>query len=84
MSYIKLPDPYPGRCQNYRTHQHSDGHIETLRCIDYENTPHQCIFPEPKYVVSTDHNIFTSNNNPEPWVKPKDEGKDESLLHIEE
>lgn len=74
MSFIKMEDPNPGRCQNFRTVNHSDGYIENLRCLDYEDVPHECSFPEPTHVVSTVNNIFRSSDLPksEPWVKPDD------------
>lgn len=71
MGYISAPDPDPGRCRNFRTVTHSDGHIETLRCLDYEGAPHQCTFPKPKHVTAVSHNIFSSGTDqPKPWVKP--------------
>lgn len=72
MMYNTLPDPNPGRCLNFRTITHGDGHIEHLRCLDYENTPHECSFPEPTHFVALVHNIFKSSDPPEPWVKPDD------------
>lgn len=74
MSFIYEPDMHPGRCKNVRTVFHPDGHVETLRCVDYEKKRHVCEFPEP-----THHPIQWTNvikvytaPKPKPWVKPGD------------
>lgn len=71
MSYTSIPDPYPGRCKNLRPVRHSDGHIENLRCLEYEDEDHVCNFPEAPVVTET-HNIFQTSDLPEPkpWVRP--------------
>lgn len=73
--YHVLPDPFPGRCKNYRNHGHRDGSVEVLRCLDYEGVPHRCAFPTPRPEPTNDHswggNIQT-NTEPEPWRRPID------------
>jgi hypothetical protein len=76
MSTIHLPDPHPGRCGNHRTITHSDGFVETLRCLDYEGVVHVCSFPEPRN-RRFDRSDWGGLNQasyvtpkPEPWVKP--------------
>lgn len=72
MSFIPTKDPHPGRCKNLRPVTHNDGHIENLRCLEYENEPHQCSFPESTHVVVETNNIFRSSDppQPEPWIRP--------------
>ena len=67
--HVELPDPHPGRCRNLRTVG-----PETLRCLDYDNLPHVCVFPEPKRLSSS--NSYTVKTvEPEPWVKPGTSGR---------
>lgn len=74
MSTITLPDPYPGRCRNHRTVSNGVGHIETLRCLDYENVEHVCSFPEPIHTGPALGGMYGGGTfttaPPKPWVKP--------------
>jgi hypothetical protein len=64
--HIDAPDPHPGRCRNYRTVGGT-----TLRCLDYENVPHRCSFPElPKPVHSDLASSMYRQSEPKPWIKP--------------
>lgn len=70
MSTIYMPDPNPGRCKNHR----SEGE-ETLRCLDYEGTPHVCSFPKPLAERRKDWGGWSTMTiqappKPQPWVKP--------------
>ena len=47
--FTHLPDPYPGRCLNHRTVT-VNGYPQQVRCLDYENVPHECSFPEVRRV----------------------------------
>lgn len=71
MSFIRLPDLHPGRCQNVRHVQHADGHAGTVRCLDYEGTEHVCTFPAPLHVVTPSGSSLTyTTPTPQKWVKP--------------
>lgn len=67
-----MPDPHPGRCLNYRTKTHSDGYIESLRCLDYEGTEHVCSFPSSTHVTITGQwqSWAGAQVDSKPWVKP--------------
>lgn len=77
--YVRLPDPNPGRCENYRSVMHSDGRVETLRCLDYEGTKHICEFPEPLHIASdprwggNSYSYSEKHDRPQPWVKPQND-----------
>ena len=74
MSFIHVPDPDIGRCQNVRHVTHGDGYMETLRCLDYEGMPHVCEFPKARHVVSSgSHSMTYSPPKPRRWVKPPKE-----------
>lgn len=71
--YIEMPDPHPGRCRNYRYVGN-----ESYRCLDYDNRPHVCRFPE--YTISTTSGTGSASITytipkvePKPWVAPGDE-----------
>lgn len=70
--YHILPDPYPGRCPNFRNMVGPSGEHITLRCIDYANTRHVCEFPEPAPPAPPMREVsWTQSQVPaEPWVKP--------------
>jgi hypothetical protein len=72
--FIDLPDPHPGRCKNHR-YVFVDGYPDSLRCLDYEGTPHVCSFPTP--MNRTLHNNYHvwqgSQPVPQVWVKPTQE-----------
>jgi hypothetical protein len=68
--HIIEPDPHPGRCENYRSVVHSDGYVETLRCLDYEGTEHICSFPEPEHRVITVGGYTYTPQAPQRWIKP--------------
>lgn len=69
--HIELPDPHPGRCRNLRYVG-----AECLRCLDYDDTPHICRFPEPApSITSVSYTIQTTSLSP--WVAPTDEFDDE-------
>lgn len=75
MSFIHVPDPFPGRCQNVRHVLHANGEPETLRCLDYEGTRHVCEFPPSRVNASstgwvTYQSIMTAPPAPKRWVKP--------------
>lgn len=62
--HIELPDPHPGRCRNLRYVG-----AECLRCLDYDDTPHVCRFPEPPpSTTSVNYTIQTTSLSP--WVAP--------------
>lgn len=70
--HIEAPDPHPGRCRNVRSCWQND-HIVTMRCLDYEGTPHVCSFPRPPVQMSrASGHVFQSTPQPKPWVKPED------------
>jgi hypothetical protein len=70
--YIEVPDPHPGRCRNYRY-----SHPGWERCLDYDNRPHTCRFPEPTSATTGTSSYTltwsTSTSPPKPWVMPGDE-----------
>ena len=69
---ILIPDPHPGRCQNFRY----DGRIKTTkRCLDYDGHDGACLFPEPglpPMTVQTSQVATYQPRPPEPWVSPLD------------
>lgn len=72
---IHLPDPYPGRCLNFRSRAAPGGRIETVRCLDYEGTEHVCTFPpftyHPPIATAYASSVSTyTQEQPQPWVKP--------------
>lgn len=73
MSWIRVPDMDPGRCENHRI-VWVGGNPKTLRCLDYEGTDHVCSFEKPQPVPQgTDMaSAWTtiSYPRPKPWVKP--------------
>lgn len=73
MSYITAPDPFPGRCKNYRSPGFG---METLRCLDYEGHDSRCQFGEPKPVMNPAYSQTYPQQGPEPWVSPLTEGDD--------
>lgn len=75
MSIARPPDPFPGRCLNYRHHDHAiDGRSETLRCLESEGTEHVCRFPEPIVHKRSDWGPYQMSSlgkpPPAPWVVP--------------
>lgn len=71
MSFVRLPDPNPGRCENFRTLHHADGFVEVVRCLDYEASRHVCAFPEPEHrVVEVNGYTMPTAQTPVPWVRP--------------
>lgn len=73
MSYLRLPDPHPGRCRNTRQHDMGNGQFKALRCLDYEGTKHVCSFPPQIVVEARDWvgNTYSHKaEEPNPWVKP--------------
>jgi hypothetical protein len=75
VSFIVVPDPHPGRCKNYRSVTHNDGHVEPLRCLDYEAVPHQCTFPGTTHIsnisnVGRWNSTTTFEHTSIPWKKP--------------
>lgn len=73
MSFHVLSDPFPGRCRNFRTVGHANGQSESLRCLDYEGTPHVCEFPPSRVnASSTGYATYATSTPapPKPWVKP--------------
>jgi len=62
-----IEDPFPGRCGNYR---YVNG--QTLRCLDYELTPHICTFPNPREypINNAAQGITYTRDKPARWVKP--------------
>ena len=75
MTFI-VPDPHPGRCQNYRTVNHGNGQAEHLRCLDYENVEHVCSFPSPMSTPTQSLGVYTAPK-PEPWEKPASQPTEE-------
>lgn len=63
--HVELPDPDPGRCRNLRMVG-----AETVRCLDYDDRPHICSFPEPRPPLLSSDTYTVTPSIPEPWVKP--------------
>ena len=62
---IALPDPHPGRCQNYRNGNRCldyDLHKERCRFQDGESDPFGWQFQSRSWIFSTEP--------PKPWVSP--------------
>lgn len=81
MSFVRMADLHPGRCQNYRAVLHADGYTESLRCLDYEDVPHQCEFPPTAHRLSSVSSLAGSSYTvpkPVPWRKPVDRDRFES------
>ena len=69
--YIEIPDPHPGRCHNHRPVGH-----EFLRCVDYEDHPHICRFPEPRPTTTSSAMTYTytlTQAEIKRWVAPEDD-----------
>jgi len=62
---ITLPDPYPGRCENYRNRQ---------RCLHRDHHEGKCVFPEPRvrdvHSSSDSTSWVQTKQEPEPWIPP--------------
>lgn len=68
---IIVPDPHPGRCLNTRQYHGPHGHIQILRCLDYEGTPHTCTFPKIHVEDGRDWGVYSIDPpKPKTWVKP--------------
>lgn len=67
MSYITLPDPFLGRCMNYRP----SGHLgEARRCLEYESERHVCTFAPIEHKALGLSQSFGIERKPDQWVKP--------------
>ena len=73
MSYVVLPDPDPGRCQNTRWDQRT---MRSYRCTQYEGSEHTCRFDIPQRVAppnwSARSQVIATTATPKPWVRPED------------
>jgi hypothetical protein len=72
MSWVRIPDPYPGRCLNYRASVSAIGEPTNKRCLDYEDHDGKCRFEPDPPPTPTDwgsSGIYQSTT-PKPWVSP--------------
>lgn len=71
MSYIHLPDPHPGRCQNFRRDPGDDYGVKTLRCLQREGHDSKCRFPPASKRLPSSGISHPSAVKPEPWTPPE-------------
>jgi hypothetical protein len=71
--FIELPDPHPGRCQNYRMMRDANGYPASVRCLEYEGFPHVCRFPQPvlKIGVGSTDVCYSADMHPQKWIRPE-------------
>ena len=75
MSFVQVPDPFPGRCLNLRPRFDAHGYTQTVRCLEYEAEEHVCRFQSPTVLSTTSGGATICNtalSEPKPWVKPED------------
>lgn len=74
--YYMTPDPFPGRCRNFR---YNSNIMQNERCLDYDNEIHVCSFEDRKPTgISWSGVRVSAQANPKPWVKPGDTREDRS------